>query len=142
MKRNNANDLPRLSPLERDVMNAVWNLTEHVRDCPSAGVVQAYQQKRSLAGTTIRTVLRNLRKKGYVEPVPTIERGMRLRPTVAREVVARRTLSELVEGFFNGSPRQAISFLLRDEAIDEDELAAIRRVLDEAGGSPSRRRKS
>ena len=91
-----------------------------------------------LADTTIRTVLRNLRKKGYVEPVPTIERGMRLRPTVPREVVARRTLRELVEGFFGGSPRKALSFLLKDEAIDEDELAAIRRILEEARPGNSR----
>lgn len=142
MKTKNANDLPRLSRLERDVMSIVWNLTEHARDCPSADVVQTYQQKRSLADTTIRTVLRNLRKKGYVEPVPTIERGMRLRPTVAREVVARRTLRELVEGFFDGSPRRAISFLLKEEAIDEDELAAIRHVLEETRPSKSRRGKS
>lgn len=142
MKKKDTNNLTRLSRLERDVMNVVWTLTQNTPDCPSADVVEAFQKKRSLADTTIRTVLRNLRKKGYVEPVPTIERGLRLRPTVAREAVARGTLRELVEGFFDGSPRQAISFLLKDHDIDEEELAAIRRVLDEARPQSAARRRS
>jgi len=131
---------PHLSRLERDVMNTVWDLAERTRECSSTDVVEAYQQKRALADTTIRTVLRNLRKKGYIEPVPTIERGMRLRPAVARDVVARRTLHELVESFFDGSPRRAISFLLKEEAMDENELAEIRRVLDETSADELRRR--
>ena len=134
--------LSHLSRLERDVMNVVWRVTERTGDCSSAEVVAAYQRKRRLADTTIRTVIRNLRKKGYVEPVPTIERGMRLRPAVAREVIARRTLREFIEGFFDGSPRQAVSFLLRDEAMDDEELAAIRRVLEEARGEKPGRGKT
>ncbi|MBI3466211.1 MAG: BlaI/MecI/CopY family transcriptional regulator [Planctomycetes bacterium] len=117
---------PELSRLELDIMDVVWELGE----CSSAEVIDAYTAKRPLAPTTIRSVLANLRKKGYLEPVPTIERGFRLRPLVNRESVAQRTLKGLIRTLFGGSPRQAIAYLLKEEAIDERDLEEIRRMLD------------
>jgi BlaI family transcriptional regulator, penicillinase repressor len=119
--------LPELSRLEQDIMNVVWDLGE----CSSAEVIAAYTKKRKLAKTTIRTVLANLRKKGYLEPVPSIERGFRLRAVVTRESVAKRSLKDVVSSLFNGSPQSAIAYLLKDEQLDESDLEEIRRMLDE-----------
>jgi BlaI family transcriptional regulator, penicillinase repressor len=119
-------DLPELSRLELAIMDVVWELG----DCSSAEVIAEFTKRRRLAETTIRTVLANVRKKGYVEPVPTIERGFRLRARVSRDAVAGRTLRGLVSSLFGGSPRQAIAFLLKDERFDEAELKEIRRLLD------------
>jgi BlaI family transcriptional regulator, penicillinase repressor len=120
-------ELPDLSRLETAVMAVVWQLG----DCSSAEVIAEFSKQRPLAETTIRTVLANLRKKGYLEPIPTIERGFRLRATVSRDAVAGRTLGGLVASLFGGSPREAIAHLLNDERLDEAELAEIRRLLDE-----------
>jgi BlaI family penicillinase repressor len=120
-------DLPELSRLELAVMGVVWELG----DCSSAEVIAAFTKRRRLAVTTIRTVLANLRKKGYLEPIPTIERGFRLRARVTRDAVAGRTLRGLVGSLFGGSPRQAIAYLLKNERLDEAELKEIRRLLDE-----------
>jgi predicted transcriptional regulator len=127
-KRGNGKaDLPELSRLELSVMATVWELG----DCSSAEVIAAFTKRRRLAVTTIRTVLANLRKKGYLEPIPTIERGFRLRARVTRDAVAGRTLRGLVGSLFGGSPRQAIAHLLKDERLNEAELEEIRRLLDE-----------
>jgi len=107
-------------------MNVIWDLGE----CSSAEVTAVFTRKRPLAPTTIRTVLANLRKKGYLEPVPSIERGFRLRATVDRESVARRTLKALVSSLFGGSPRQAIAYLLKHEEISDSDRAEIRQMLD------------
>ena len=120
-------DLPELSRLELAVMGVVWELG----DCSSAEVIAAFTKRRRLAVTTIRTVLANLRKKGYLEPIPTIERGFRLRARVTRDAVAGRTLRGLVGSLFGGSPRQAIAYLLKSERLDEAELKELRRLLDE-----------
>jgi BlaI family penicillinase repressor len=120
-------DLPELSRLELAVMAVVWELG----DCSSAEVIAAFTKRRRLAVTTIRTVLANLRKKGYLEPIPTIERGFRLRARVSRDAVAGRTLRGLVGSLFGGSPRQAIAYLLKNEPLDEAELKEIRRLLDQ-----------
>jgi predicted transcriptional regulator len=108
------------------VMDVVWALGE----APSADVVVAVQQRRALAATTIRTVLANLRKKGYVAPVPTIGRGLRWKAIVTRESVARRSFGELLRHLFAGSPKQAIAFLLDDQDLSAADVAEIRQLLD------------
>jgi predicted transcriptional regulator len=125
-KKNQPRERPELSRLETEVMDVVWRLGE----CSSTEVIAAFATVRPLAPTTIRTVLANLRKKGYLEPVPTIEPGLRLRPTVKRDSVVRRTLKNLVAGLLGGSPRQAIAYLLKDETLNDDDLDEIRRLID------------
>jgi predicted transcriptional regulator len=129
-KKRASGELPDLSRLELEVMDVVWGLGE----CSSADVIEAYARKRDLAPTTIRTVLANLRRKGYLEPVPSLERGFRLRALVAREAVAHRTFPSLVRHLFGGSPREAIAWLLKSETIDDAELAEIRRMLAQKRG--------
>lgn len=124
-RKEDANQ-PELSRLEMDVMNAVWRLGE----CTSAEVIREYQKTRSLAQTTIRTVLANLRRKGFVELVPTTERGFRFRAVISREHVARRMVQWVVSRLFEGSPRQAIQYLLKDEPMNDEDLAELRRMID------------
>ena len=119
--------LPPLSRLELDVMDVVWTLG----DCTSAQVTSAFMKKRKLAPTTIRTVLSKLREKGYLKPIPTIGRGLLLRPTVPRETVARRALRGWIGSLCKGSPRQAIAYLLDAGSITEEDLEEIDRLIDE-----------
>ncbi len=107
-----------------------WENARRPKSSPTTRKPICRQVGRRLAPTTIRTVLANLRKKGYLKPVPTIERGFRLRPTVERDSVVRRTLKSLVAGLLGGSPRQAIAYLLKDENLNDADLEEIRRLVD------------
>ena len=120
-------DLKELSDLELAVMDIVWELGES----GSAEIVERYQARRPLAATTIRTVLTSIEKKGYLERVPTVERGLRYRPRVGREAVAGRSLRKLVSSLFGGSPRHAVAHLLRDSDLDDADLEEIGRMIDE-----------
>ena len=106
-KDPNRNELANLSRLEMSVMGVVWELG----DCSSAEVTQAFSRKRPLAPTTIRSVLANLRKKGYLKPIPTIERGFRMRATVKRDAVARSTLGDLVKHLGIPAEERGITFV-------------------------------
>ncbi len=117
---------PPLSGLELEVMLVVWELSE----CTSGDVIARFRRKRRLAPSTIRNVLSNLRAKGYVRPVPSIGRGFLLRPTVRREAVTRRTLKSLMASLFQGSPKQAIVYLLADTRISNEDLDEIRRLIE------------
>ncbi len=117
---------PPLSGLELEVMLVVWELGE----CTSGDVIARFRGKRRLAPSTIRNVLSNLRAKGYVRPVPSIGRGFLLRPTVRREAVTRRTLKSLMSSLFQGSPKQAIVYLLADTRISNEDLDEIRRLIE------------
>ena len=121
---------PTLSKLELEVMNVVWELG----DCTSAQVIERFADKRRLAPTTIRTVLTKLRDKGYVKPIPSLERGFTFRPTVKREAVARRSLKDLVESLFHDSPQQAIASLLDEADITDAELDELRRMIADRKG--------
>ena len=124
-KRNR--ELPPLSRLEQRIMGIVWDLGE----CSSAEVIERHNAVEHLAETTIRTVLANLRKKGYVELVPTVERVHRFKPAVSREKIGRRTLRELVSGFFGGSPHHVFSYLIKEENLTEEELEQLRQLIEE-----------
>jgi predicted transcriptional regulator len=134
-KKNRAKDLPELSRLEQEIMSVVWDLGK----CSSAEVIEAYTQKRELAKTTIRTVIANLLKKGYIEQVPSMERGYRYRACVSRDAVAKRSLKQLVSGLFSGSPRQAIAYLLKEQGIENGDLDEIRKMLDKQRRGGGRR---
>ncbi len=108
-------------------MDVVWKLG----DCTSGQVTVEFSKVRELAPTTIRTVLANLRNKGYLKPIPSLERGFMLRATVDRETVASRSLKELLASFFESSPKQAIAYLLNDSNMTEEEVNEIRRLLDQ-----------
>jgi predicted transcriptional regulator len=118
--------LPELSPLELEVMHVIWELGE----CTSADVITEVTKKRKLANTTIRTVLANIRKKGYLEVVPSVEPRIRFRPGVTKRAVTRRTVRQLLANMFSDSPREAIAFLLEEENIDAGELDEIRKLIE------------
>lgn len=119
-----------LSPLEIEIMNIVWDMQE----CSSAEVIAVYRRSRHLADTTIRTVLANIRKKGYLTLVPSVERGYRLRPAVTREQVAGHSLDLLVSRLFQNSPGDAILYLMKDKRLTIDTLMSIKHHTERALG--------
>lgn len=116
---------PALSKLELSVMDTVWLLGE----CTSRAVVEAYQKRRKLAVTTIRTVLNKLVEKGYVEVVPTTTREYLYRAVIRQDEVRRATYRDLIANLFNGSPKEAMLFLIESERLDEKAVAEIERML-------------
>lgn len=125
MAKGKPSQKPELSALELELMREIWSL-----GTATATEVKA-RLRRSLADTTIHTVLGNLQKKGYVALVPTTERAKRYKPLEEREVVAGRSLRKLIQNLFHGSPAEAMMHLVKSDAVDEKDLAEIRKLLDE-----------
>ena len=111
-------------------MRVCWELGEFT----SAQVIEGFRKHRPLADTTVRTVLSNLRDKGYLELVPSVDRRYRMRPTVDRQSVAGRLLKQLVAGLFGDSPQEAIICLLQDDGLRLDELDQIRQLIEARRG--------
>jgi predicted transcriptional regulator len=116
-------------------MGIVWKLGE----CSSSEVIAENNKRDPRAETTIRTVLTNLREKGYVELVPTVERQFRFRPSATQEDIGRQSLKDLVSRLFGDSPRQALMYLINDEDISDEDIEVLRKQIDERkrkGGQP------
>ena len=54
---------------------------------------------------------------------------MKSRATVRREEIARRSLKDVLSSLFQGSPRQAIAYMLMDADISDSELQEIRQLI-------------
>jgi BlaI family penicillinase repressor len=119
-----------LTPLELEIMAVVWQRG----DATAAEVCQALEEYRPLADTTVHTVLANLRKKGIIKPIPTVERALRFAPLVSREQVAGRTLRQLIGKFFDGSPQRLMAHLVRECEVGEEEWRDIRDMIRQSEG--------
>ncbi len=99
-----ARDVP--PPLELLCLKALWSLQEgNVRD-----VQQIVAENRTLAYTTIMTVLERLVRKGKLTRRKA-GRTFMYTPTQSRDHIRRLAVRELVDGYFEGSEDELIHFL-------------------------------
>ncbi len=127
-KKKDPAGAPELTGLELEIMQVVWGRG----NATAAEVGAALGRKRPLAATTIHTVLANLRAKGFIKPIPTVERVLRFAPVVAREKIASRSLRQLMSAFFGGSPQRLLAHLIKEEKVGTAELAELRALLNDA----------
>jgi BlaI family penicillinase repressor len=117
---------PAISKGEMEVARVLWELGEAtVRE-----VHQALPDARAVEFATVQTYLRRLEAKGYV----TGRLAGRLRvytPRVKPRTVIRETLDDLVERLFGGQTLPLMRHLIEDRGITAEELAELRRWIDE-----------
>ena len=107
---------PSLTDREEEVMQLLWlHGPMPVRD-----IVELYPEPKPHFNT-ISTYVRNLEAKGYV--THTSERGtFRYSPVAPIEEIRRRSLGDVIRGYFRGSYLGAVSSLVEEEKISVDEL--------------------
>src|SRR5262245_39299238 len=118
---------PQLSAVQLAVMRALWESGT----ATTAAVHERMGKPRSLAYTTVATLLNRLEKRGLVSSrKDTRERVFE--PTVSEDEVKRRMVSDLVANLFRGDPRALVSQLVSDAEIDEGDLDTVRRMIADA----------
>ena len=115
----------RLTPLEALIMNAVWDLSP----ASAREVMEHVEPTKPMAYNTVLTVMRILRDKGFLASSRN-GRADIYRPLVSREQMGRRSISDVIERFFAGSPKALLSHLLATESLDPDEIRSIRREVN------------
>ena len=95
-----------LTPLELDIMKAVWRKPPvTVRN-----VYAAVQPLRSLAYTTVMTVMDRLYHKGFL--TRTLKsRTHYYEPSIGYEAAREEALNKLVDAYFGGSRDELLDFL-------------------------------
>jgi predicted transcriptional regulator len=115
-----------LTELETDIMLVLWERGEST----VAEVREYLARSRTLAHTTIITMLDRMCAKGVVRKVAGESKAKRYRPVLRRELVADRLLSSVRRRFFAGSSASLFAHLLDSGEVDEAELAEIRSLLN------------
>jgi BlaI family transcriptional regulator, penicillinase repressor len=116
-----------LGDLQHAIMKVLWQRAE----ATVAEVHDALYEDRSLAPTTIATMLRKMEEKGVVAH-RVDGRQFVYRPTVSEPEVRTSMVSELIDRLFSGDAAALVSHLVADRAIDSDELERLRALLVEA----------
>jgi len=120
-------DKPRLSALENTVMQAVWSrgriTAEEARS--------ALARRQNLKDSTIRTILRRLEEKGYVEH--DVEgRTYVYRPRIEPHNVASQQVRGIIDRFCRGSVENLLVGMVDDNLITPDKLRELAQRIEEA----------
>ena len=119
---------PTLTEAELRVMNVVWKLGEaSVND-----VLAVMPSKTRPAYNTVLTIMRILERKGYLEHAKE-GRAYIYRPLVNRKGARRRAVRHMISSFFEDSPRLLMLSLMEDEKITPEELAQLKKMIEERG---------
>jgi BlaI family penicillinase repressor len=125
MERNTdiSHDPAELGELERGILSIIWRLgsvtAEQVREELAQPLVG-----RPLKDSTVRTVLRRLEEKGYVEH-SVDNRTFLYSPAESRQKVAGRAVKRIVDWFCEGSVEALLVGMVDSKVLDQGELQRL-----------------
>jgi BlaI family transcriptional regulator, penicillinase repressor len=93
-------------------------------------VLESLPKKQPLAYNSVLTTIRVLEKKGYVKHVKD-GRAHVYMPLVGQKEATRFEVRHLVNRFFKNSHELLVLNILQDQSIEAEELARLRRMLEE-----------
>ena len=117
---------PTLTPQELAIMKVVWKLEKAtVRD-----VYESLRAKRSIAYTTVMTMMKILEDKGYLTRA-RLDRAYVYRPARPRQQVVGAMVRDFVDRVFDGAASGLLVQLAKDGQLSRDERQQIRRIIEE-----------
>lgn len=118
-----------LTDAEHRIMEVLWGKGS----ATVAEVAEALSGKDGTAYTTILTMMRILRVKGYLRCRKEGRAHVYI-PRVDRDTAARKAVWQLLGKFFAGSPGELVLSFLRDEDLSPKELDELKKKIQEAEG--------
>lgn len=113
-----------LGNLELKVMSVVWDLQKAtVRE-----VRNALPGRKSLAYTTVLSVMQVLEKKGFLRH-ETLDRRYVYYPKVSREEVVKSNIKHLANRLFDGSAELLVVNVLESQDLSPDELKRLKQLI-------------
>jgi len=121
MKRSGGSSQARvrapLTDLENEVMRAVWD----AGPCAVEAVHQVVGKKRHLKEATIRTLLRRLEQKGYLEHAAE-GRAYVYRAVEPARSLAARAVRQIIDRLCQGSVEELVSGMVDAKVLSGEEL--------------------
>ena len=106
-------------------MEVLWDRREaSVRD-----VVDTLSKERSVAYTSVLTMLKVLSRKGLVEH-RVDGRTFIYTPKITRAQARSEAIANVLRQFFNGSPRLLAQHLLEEQPLEAEDLDALARRVE------------
>ncbi len=112
-----------LSDTQLALMRVLWREGEADTQTVCNGL------KKTLAYTTVATLLKRLEKRGVVETT-TRDRKFIYKPMVSEEEVLTSMVASLVGTLFKGDSSALVSHLIKEDEINKDDLEKITNLIN------------
>lgn len=108
-----------LTKAEEQIMQILWELKQ-------ASVKEVIEQLPSPkpAYNTVSTIIRILETKKFVSHKP-LGRGFEYFPIIEKGAYSNQSLHKLMNGYFEGSFKSMVSFFVKENNMDLEELEAL-----------------
>ena len=115
----------KLTKTEEEIMNLIWRLEE----CTVSQIIELIGEPRP-PHSTISSVVRILEKKGFVKH-KAYGRTYVYKPAIDKEDYSKRSLKQMAKDYFQGSWKEMVSFLVKEEEINIKDLESLISELDQ-----------
>jgi len=119
--------MKQLTKAEEDIMQVLWDLGE----ANVASVVEEFPAPKP-ANNTVSTIVRILENKGFVG-YRKEGRGHIYFPLVKKAEYSNQSINKLVDGYFQGSFQSMVSFFVKKNDINLNELETILKEINKEG---------
>ena len=114
-----------LTAQELEIMKVVWPLGRAtVRD-----VYEALRERRTIAYTTVQTMMNILEEKGHLKKEPGAKAQL-YSPARPQHAVVKSMVREFVDRVFDGSARPLLVHLVEQRGLTDRERKALQRLID------------
>ena len=112
-----------LTKSEEQLMQVLWKLGKgFLKD-----VIDLMPEPKPHSNT-VATILKILVEKGYVE-YEVQGRNNLYKPKISKSEYGKKTINQLVKGYFEGSPAKLVSQFVSDNKLSLEELEALLRQI-------------
>ena len=108
-------------------MKVVWRL----KDVSVREVYETLRERRTVAYTTVMTMMNTLEAKGYLKKALD-GRAFRYRAATQEQRVVNAMVRDFVERVFDGSSAPLLAHLVTSSDLSDAEREELRRLIDEA----------
>ncbi len=122
---NHPHPVKLLTEVELEIMNVIWDSNP----CTVREVHEALSQKRTVAYTSVATIMKILEQKDIVASEKQ-DKAHVFQPKLARTTYETMSLGHLAKEVFRGDSSMMVARLLDDSELNDEELKAIRKILD------------
>jgi BlaI family penicillinase repressor len=121
--------LPKLSKLELQIMEALWNLGP----CSVREIHETFPVRKRPAYTTVQTMVYRLEVKKVLRRVKKIATANIFEATVSRQAAERRLIDDLL-GLFGGRSRPIMAHLIESGALTLEDIREAEKSLMKVAG--------
>ncbi len=105
-----------LTRAEEEIMHHIWALER----CTVANIIEQLKSPKP-PHSSISSIVRILEKKGFVGH-KAYGRTYEYFPVISKATYSKGNVTSLIKEYFNGSPKQLVSFLVANDETSVDEL--------------------